>query len=145
MKRGILYFCLVFGAGFILGPIRVLWLVPRVGERAAELIEAPFMLAAILLSARFIVRRFPSQTLSGYLGSGVLALGVLIAAELVVALSLRGLPLREYIGSRDPVAGVVYLGLLALFGVAPWAHARLQSAAQQVASADRSSTQRNRS
>jgi hypothetical protein len=37
----------VFGTGFVLGPIRVLWAVPRLGERVAELMEAPLMLVAI--------------------------------------------------------------------------------------------------
>ena len=36
---GVFYFGLVFGTGFVLGPVRVLWLAPRVGERWAELIE----------------------------------------------------------------------------------------------------------
>jgi hypothetical protein len=31
LKAGVLYFALVFGAGFVLGPIRILWAVPRLG------------------------------------------------------------------------------------------------------------------
>ena len=57
LKASALYFVLVFGAGFVLGPIRILWLVPRVGERTAELIEAPIMLVVIVLAARWIARR----------------------------------------------------------------------------------------
>jgi hypothetical protein len=29
LKAGSLYFALVFGAGFVLGPIRMLWVIPR--------------------------------------------------------------------------------------------------------------------
>lgn len=36
-KAGALYFLIAFVAGFALGPIRVLWVAPRFGERAAEL------------------------------------------------------------------------------------------------------------
>ena len=58
IKAGMTYFALVFGAGFVLGSIRVPFLVPRLGERAAELIEMPFMFVVILVSARFITNRF---------------------------------------------------------------------------------------
>jgi hypothetical protein len=37
-----LYFLIVFGVGFLLGPIRVFWLESRVGEAIATLCEAPF-------------------------------------------------------------------------------------------------------
>ena len=57
LKSGVLYFALVFGAGFVLGPIRLFWFVPRVGERIAELIETPIMLVVVILAARWIVRR----------------------------------------------------------------------------------------
>jgi hypothetical protein len=43
----------VFGAGFVLGTIRVLWLVPAVGPRTAEFFEMPIMLAVNILSARW--------------------------------------------------------------------------------------------
>jgi hypothetical protein len=44
LKAGVLYFALVFGTGFVLGPIRILWVVPRFGARIAELMEAPIMI-----------------------------------------------------------------------------------------------------
>ena len=55
-KAGLLYFALVFGTGFLLGPIRLLWLVPRFGTRIAELMEMPVMLVVIVLAARWTVR-----------------------------------------------------------------------------------------
>ncbi|MEJ2008058.1 MAG: hypothetical protein P8Z30_07880 [Acidobacteriota bacterium] len=58
LKAGALYFALVFGAGFVLGIVRVLWVVPRVGTRTAELMETPFMLLAIIAAAWWVVRRF---------------------------------------------------------------------------------------
>jgi hypothetical protein len=36
-----LYFVIVFGVGFLLGPIRVLWLDPWLGKTAAVAVEAP--------------------------------------------------------------------------------------------------------
>ena len=41
LKAEVLYFALVFGAGFVLGTIRTLWVVPRFGTRMAELMETP--------------------------------------------------------------------------------------------------------
>lgn len=36
-----------------------------------------------------------------------------------VALWLRGLTIREYIASRDPVAGTVYYAMAVLFAIMP--------------------------
>jgi hypothetical protein len=122
------YFGLVFGAGFVLGSIRVPFLVPRFGERAAELIEMPFMFVVVLVSARFITKRFrlPATALPR-LGAGFLALGVLVAAEVVLAIVLQDRTLGEYLASRDPVSGVVYLAMLVLFAMMPFLLGRVTS------------------
>lgn len=129
IKAGITYFALVLGAGFALGMIRVPFLVPRLGERVAELIEMPFMFVAIVVSARFIIRRFslPANVLAR-LGAGFLALGLLVAAEVLLAVALQDRTLGEYVASRDPVSGIVYLAMLALFAVMPLVLARVTSA-----------------
>jgi hypothetical protein len=57
LKASMLYFAVVFGAGLVLGPIRILWVVPRLGARMAELFEEPIMLGIIVLAARWIVRK----------------------------------------------------------------------------------------
>lgn len=128
MKAGITYFALVFGAGFVLGSIRVPFLVPRLGERAAELIEMPFMFVVVLVSARFIIKRFglPAHALPR-LGAGFLALGFLVAAEVLLAVALQDRTLGEYVASRDPVSGIVYLAMLAMFAVMPFVLARVTS------------------
>ena len=73
VKFGLLYFTLVFVAGFILGGIRVLFVVPQIGERYAELIEMPLMLVVIFFSARFVVRKLPEKMATStylYMDSG---------------------------------------------------------------------------
>ena len=74
VRAGLLYFALTFGAGFVLGPLRILVLVPRVGERAAELMELPVMVGLSWLAARWVTRRLavPSST-GARVGMGVLA------------------------------------------------------------------------
>lgn len=120
LKAGVLYFALVFGAGFILGPIRIKWIVPHFGTRMAELMEAPIMLVVIVVAARWIVRRLavPSR-LSSLLGVGCVALGLLLVAEFTFVLWIQGLPISEYLASRDPVSGTVYYVMLGVFAIMP--------------------------
>ncbi|MEE4184641.1 MAG: hypothetical protein V2J12_02605 [Gammaproteobacteria bacterium] len=124
MLRGAAYFMLVFAVGFALGVVRVLWLVPLVGERAAELAEMPVMLVAIFYAARFVTRRFPASRERDLIISGGLALGVLLAVEFSVVLWLRGLSINQYLAERDPVAGTVYYVMLLVFAAMPWAVGR---------------------
>lgn len=132
INAGMTYFALVFGAGFVLGSIRVPFLVPRLGERAAELIEMPFMFVMVWVSARFIIKRFglPANALPR-LGAGLLALGLLVTAEVLLAVTLQDRTLGEYVASRDLVSGIVYLAMLALFAVMPLILARVSSASHR--------------
>jgi hypothetical protein len=120
LRAGTAYFALVFGAGLLLGPIRILWIVPAVGVRWAELLEAPVMLAVIVVAARWIVRRFAlSRAPALRLAVGVVALGLLLIAEFTVVLALRGITIGEYLAGRDPVADAVYRALLGAFAAMP--------------------------
>jgi hypothetical protein len=125
LKAGVLYFALVFGAGFVLGPIRILWLVPRFGTRLAELMEAPVMLVVIILAARWIMLRFAVlSTVFQRLGMGCIALALLLVAEFTLVLWLRGMTIAEYLANRDPVSGTVYYVLLGVFALMPLLVAR---------------------
>ena len=128
IKAGVAYFALVLGAGFVMGMVRVPLLVPRLGERTAELIEMPLMFVIILWSARFIVRKFalPAST-PVRLGAGLLALGLSVAAELLFAALLQDRSIAAYIASRDPVSGSVYLAMLGLFALMPLILARVRA------------------
>ena len=120
MIRGVVYFALVFGVGFLLGVVRVLALVSCLGERWAELAEMPLMSVAIIVSARFVVRRFPAAQRASYLVSGGIALLLLVVVELSVVLAMRGMSIVQYVAERDPVAGSVYVAMLVVFAVMPW-------------------------
>ena len=121
-----MYFAMVLGAGFVFGSIRVPLVVPRIGERWAELAEMPIMAAVIFFSAGFILRRFPSIRSPGRsLAAGALALVLMVFAELALAVVLQSQTLVEFLKSRDKVSGSVYLVLLLVFAVMP--RLRLQS------------------
>ena len=126
-KPTVLYFALVLGTGFALGTIRVPFLVPRLGERYAELLEMPFMFVAIVLAARYVVRRFNlPASLSVRLQVGFAALAMSVLAELLLTTVLQGRSLVQFIASRDPVSGSVYLVMLLLFALMPSIRARMR-------------------
>jgi hypothetical protein len=126
-KAALLYSAIVFGVGFIFGPIRELWAVPRFGPRVAELMEMPLMLVAMILAARTVAHRLAvPPTLWARLGMGLGALAGLLAAEFGFVLQLRGLSIAEYIATRDPVSGAVYYGMLCVFAIMPWLLVRHQ-------------------
>jgi hypothetical protein len=114
------YFALVLGTGFCLGVLRVPFLVPRIGERWAELVEMPFMAATIYFSAGYILRRFPAVDRPYVaLAVGALSLVLSICAELALAVALQSQSLAEYIAGRDKVSGSIYLIILVLFALMP--------------------------
>jgi hypothetical protein len=121
LKPALLYFALVFGAGFGLGPIRILWAVPHFGTRTAELLETPLMFIVMVLSARWIVRRFKvSPVVPARLVVGLMALALMLITEFMIVLRLRGLTFSEYLATRDPVSGTVYYVMLGIFALLPW-------------------------
>ena len=125
LKAGLLYFAIVFGAGFVLGPIRIFWAVPRFGTRIAELMEASIMLMIVVAPARWVVRGLGVPSIpSRRLGMGCVGLGLLLVGEFTLVLWLRGLSITEYLVSRDPVSGTVYYLMLGVFAIMPLLVAR---------------------
>ena len=78
-RRDQSYISLAFGAGFVLGTIRTLWVVPRVGSRTAELLEMPIMLVVTIVAARWTVLRLSVPMMwSARLGMGCIALVLML-------------------------------------------------------------------
>jgi hypothetical protein len=120
LEAGVLYFALVFGAGFVLGAIRTLWVVPRIGTRRAELTETPIMLVVVIVASRWVVLHLLVPFVpSARLEMGAIALGLLLLAEFGFVLWVRGLSIRQYFASRDRVSGAVYYAMLGLFAIMP--------------------------
>lgn len=120
LRPAAVYFALVFGTGFVLGTVRVLRVVPRVGTRTAELVETPVMIAASVLTARWTNRRFAADAGPwARLRIGLLALALLLAAEVALGVVLRGASPAEVLVNRDPVAGTAYYLALVVFAILP--------------------------
>ncbi len=93
LKAGLLYFVVVFGAVFALGSIRILWVVPRIGMRMAEPLEAPIMFVVMIVAAQWLVRRLgPPPTISKRLGMGAIGLGLMLVAEFTVWFACEACP-----------------------------------------------------
>ena len=70
-RAGALYAIIVFPIGFVLGTIRVLLLVPRLGGTTAVVLEVPFMLTASWFVCRWCVDRCATYgSLAGAIGLG---------------------------------------------------------------------------
>jgi hypothetical protein len=77
---GVAYAVIVFLIGFVFGTIRVLLLIPHLGETVAVSLEAPIMLAASWFVCRWCVDRLNvrrgigARTVMGLVGFAVLML-----------------------------------------------------------------------
>jgi len=123
LKAGAIYFALVFAVGWVLGPIRELWVVPHLGRVAALLLELPLMLVAMIVSARWVVRRFSvPYAFRTRIAIGFVALAILLVAELVGSRWVRGLSVQTYLASLATVPGLI--SLLSFLGFCCGANAR---------------------
>jgi len=115
-----LYFVIVFGVGFLLGPIRVLWLEPRLGTAFAVALEAPFLLAAMIFAARRVPKWVGlNATLGSLAAMGVGALILQQIADFTVAIGLRHMSAGEQIAYLATPAGLIYTGAVIAFAAMP--------------------------
>ncbi len=119
MQASLAYFGLVFTAGFALGALRVVLIVPLIGERYAELLEMPVMLGVSWFAAGFVLNRFRISGTRNAALVGLAALALLLTMEFTVVLQLRGLSLQQYVTSRDPVTFTAYGIALLTFAAMP--------------------------
>ena len=72
-------------------PRHILWLMPRIGTRTAQLMETPLLLAVIVFVSRCITARFDvPPRVASRIGMGCTALVLLFIAEFTLVLRLRG-------------------------------------------------------
>jgi hypothetical protein len=116
----LLYFALVFAAGFLLGPVRVLWLEPKLGPFLAVLCEVPFLIAAMVFAARWVARRLAlHHDRRALILMGLAALALLQAADIAIGVGLRGLSLAAQFAQFTTPQGLVYAAALIAFAAMP--------------------------
>ena len=80
---GVAYFGMVFVVGFALGTLRVLFVVPRLGEITGVLLELPILLTLAWLTCSWLIARYDvPSTIRARLVMGGCAFVVLMFAEL---------------------------------------------------------------
>ena len=97
-EAGLAYAAGVFAVGFMLGAIRILVVIPELGELAGLSLELPIMLAVSWLICRRTTAYFAVPAgVSARLVMGVVAFAGLMAAETTLSLFAFGRSLSEYL------------------------------------------------
>lgn len=109
----------VFGAGFVLGALRTMWLEPAIGPLAAVAAELPLMLAiSWVVCGRMLDRFAVAPDLRSRAAMGALAFALLLAAEYALARGF-GAASSEYLARLASPAGALGLAGQALFALMP--------------------------
>lgn len=119
-----MYFAGVFALGFALGGIRLILLVPALGEFLAVLIEVPVILGlSWLLCARAIRKLQLAAQPWPRLQMGAVAFGFLMLAEFLLARFMFGESTAVYLAGFATAAGMLGLAgqiVFALFPLLQW-------------------------
>lgn len=121
LRAGTLYFTGVFALGFLFGAIRLMFLVPTLGELVAVLVELPVILSmAWLLCSRAITRLNVSATPLARLVMGESAFLLLMLAEFVLATFGFGETPASYVSHWATLPGAIGLAGQIVFGLFPF-------------------------
>jgi hypothetical protein len=117
------YVVAVFAAGFVLGVLRTLVLVPLLGELTAVLVELPVILTIAWLVCARILRRWPLAPVEAA-GMGAIAFLLLMLAEAGLSTLLAGRSLAEHLALYAQVPHQAGLAGQLAFAVVPWLQTR---------------------
>lgn len=115
LLAALVYFAIVFAAGFAMGMARVTALAPRLGEFAAVALELPVMLVVSWFSCRRLVGRLrvPAHIAPRAVMGGV-AFVLLMAAEMTLAVAGFGrTPVEAVLEFAKPAGALGLAGQIA--------------------------------
>jgi hypothetical protein len=115
LKAGLIYLAIVFAAAFVFGTVRVLYVIPRIGETGAVLIELPLLLMLSWWVCGKILRRYAVPQRSGHRAlMGWVSFTLLMAAELALARFAFGRTPAEFLdGLATPNGTIGLVGQIA--------------------------------
>ena len=117
---GVTYFAVVFATGFVLGTLRVLVLVPNLGEFASVVLELPVILFVSWVTCRRIVLATHLEPAIGpRLIMGGTAFGLLMVAEIGVATLGFGRTIGEHFSHYATVPAQLGLAGQVIFASFP--------------------------
>jgi hypothetical protein len=110
----------VFAIGLVLGTIRVLVVIPRVGETNAVLLELPLMLALSWFACSWLVRRLAVPRNAAHrLVMGAVAFALLMLTELGVSVLGFGRTLAEHLAGYQAQGAQLGLAAQLAFALFP--------------------------
>ncbi len=111
LAAGTAYFAALFALGFLLGTIRVIWVVPSLGRLGATMVEAPIMLAAgWWLCGRAVRHWRVTPALAPRATMALCFLALLILVEAAMGMALFGRSLADQGALLATPAGALGLG-----------------------------------
>ena len=123
LKAGMAYFAIVFAVAFALGALRILYVIPHIGETGAVLLELPVLLVLSWWICGAIIRRYAVPQHMGHRAlMGLVSFALLMIAELAVATFVFGRAPAEFLdGFATPNGAIGLMGQIA-FALIPLMH-----------------------
>lgn len=120
LRAGMIYFAVAFTAGFAVGTIRVLAIVPQIGETIAVLMELPVMLALSWLVCAWLLRRLavPARPRER-IAMGGSAFLLLMAGELGVSVFALGRTVVQHLQTFQTASALLGLAAQIIFATLP--------------------------
>jgi hypothetical protein len=123
-RAAIVYFALVFAAGFALGTMRVFLVAPLWGELPAVMLESPIMIIVSWLACGSTIRRFGVRGRRAGLAMGAFAFALLMIAELALSVFAFGRSPADFLRAFGTAAGAVGLTGQVAFALIPLLRSR---------------------